>query len=194
MGTSRHWLNPFAEQTWGALTFQLSSHYQAILVRSWCTNFMCIMKSSWNCTCGSKGKEQHWTEWEIEKSSRTTHSLSDPTGSSGTGMTLQKGSELNQNGHALISPSLLIISSRIWAAPWRGEVWVGLLSALIQYLKGWRAKALCQQHSQHPAPSLMGTWAAHSLVLQSSMFVNRPLISWDTWVAASDILLEPESI
>lgn len=99
-----------------------------------------------------------------EKPFRTTHSPSDPTGSSGTGMTLQKGSELNQNDHALISPSILIISSWIWTAPWRCEMWVGLLSSLIQYLKGWRAKTLCQQHSQSSDLSLMGTWAAHNLV------------------------------
>lgn len=164
MGTSRHWVNPFAEQTWGVLMFQLFSHYQAMLVRSWCTNFMYIMEFSWNCTFGSEGKEQNWTEWETEKPSRTTHSPGDPTGSSGTRMTLQEGSKLNQNGHALISPSLLIISSWIWAAPCRSEMWVGLLSTLIEYLKGWRAKAVCQQHSQHPDLSLMGMWAEHNLV------------------------------
>lgn len=194
MGTRRHWLNPFAEQTWGVLMFQLSSHYQFILVRSWCTDFMYIMEFSWNRTFGSEGKEQNWTEWEIEKPSRTTHSPSDPTGSSGTGMTLQKGSELNQNDHALISPSFLIISSWIWTALL--EVWVvgGVTLFSDTIFEGMESQNSVSTAFTAFRSVINGDVGSTQPCPCGPLCLNRPLISWDTWVVASDILLELESI
>lgn len=125
--------------------------------------------------CRREEKEQNWTEWETGLPSRTKDSPNDPPGSSGAGMALRKCPDLNWDSHALFSPSLVIISFCIWAAPWKGEVRVGgvlsAAAAITEGSEGQRSVSTAFITSRKNVPSLIGTWAACYFVPWSSLYL-----------------------